>query len=312
MTSNPLPPGTKLVPIKVKGIVHGAFGNGTECTGIIEDILYPPEGGTFTKYMGCNYLFKGYPDTNVVQAIATPKKMVALAIRTIKNKGLLIITIPATVTFIIVPKFLKKKIVLAIANYFLNISSTSLRKVFLPYERYCVSAKAVWDAMEVANKKIKDKDFVICLNMLKEILCMIIEHDYSYKARWQDTFQYFNKRLFLENPTKEILRIMEILIERENTSMDETKWRPIIMAIRMAMMSGDIKKYMIEFFKALDINRITPDDADWYFMLDRLDYNYGGLTLEERLKISKEMDLKVGNKRPQVIFQEGSPSGETT
>ena len=278
---------------KIRNIVWGAFGTGTPetCAGLVEDITYPPEGGIFTKYLGCNYLFKGFPDVKIVDRIATPKKMLMNAFYIIKEPIIRFLLITPVLIFLILPKSQKRKVIDVFKNYFLSVSLTALKNQFLKEDRYKIAVKEIF---RVLGSKVGEAE--------RNIISMMIEFDYAYLARFQDTFQYLNKENLKENFKKELFRIIDILIEREIGEGMKNKWRSIKSFLKIALFFKDVRHFLKSVLLELDINKIRPDEGDWYFMLDRNDFNYGGLEYHERMKISKELDKKMNNKRPTINF----------
>jgi hypothetical protein len=53
---------------------------------------------------------------------------------------------------------------------------------------------------------------------------------------------------------------------------------------------GRTRKFLMKFFEEIDLEKIKMDEADWYHCLRRNDYNYGGLSIQERLLIRQKID----------------------
>src|SRR3990167_887349 len=70
-------------------IVSGAYGDMEHCEAIIESVITPPEGGTFVKFLGCSYLFKGYPEKSMVEyGLGIGKAMISILPREILGKDI--------------------------------------------------------------------------------------------------------------------------------------------------------------------------------------------------------------------------------
>ena len=65
-----------------------------------------------------------------------------------------------------------------------------------------------------------------------------------------------------------------------------------------------LRTIIVQVLLELDYDKIKFDEDDLYYALDRKDYLYCGISHKERMKMSKEMDIKMKNKRPKVIFKE--------
>ncbi len=295
--------------VKAIGIVYGAFGNGEpeKCVGIVEDIPKPDTGGIFTKYIGCNYLFKGYPDTRVVSAISALKRILSNGLLLLRERIIQIFLVFPVLIFLLLPKSFKKHVFCLLVDYFISIARATFEQYFLSVERYCVSAKAIWIAFEKTINWYFDEGTQMRkrVEYLREIICVLWEYDYAYRARGQDVFPKLNKEALKENPVKELNRIIDFLIVREvgSTGMKH-KFGMLKNVIWFVMRFKELREPIVSFFSLLDLEKIKPDEADWYYVLDRSDYNYGGLTHEERMKIKPELDKKVNNKLPKIIFKE--------
>ncbi len=309
MTEESTPVGTPEDGLMVKeinalNIVWGAFGFGTECTGIVENITEPETGGIFTKYLGCNYLFKGYPNMRMVEAIAIPKKIISKLPVLISEKSVKFFLGMIFLFYLILPKRIKKQIVINFWNYFLDIAYISLAKIVLLENKYCLSVKEIYRASEVLFQKIKGEEMLLRVRKTRDIVCMILEYDYAYRARLQDVLPYLDKEGLKKNPRYELGRIFDILIGRENDIRMQADWRGLKMIILNALRIGALRNFIVELLTEINLDMIKPDEADWYYVLDRHDYWYGGISHKERMEQKKELDIKVGNRLPKVIFKE--------
>lgn len=269
-------------------LVYGAFGNGPaeRCTGIVEKRTYNKEG-KFTKYLGCNYLFKGFPDVNVIDRIAVPKKMIARGFTLLNQKIIQFLLFFPALIFLILPRKQKRKISKLLLDCFSDVSYTAIKKFILPENDYKRPVKEFHRAVSgIANKR------------LANTLSMCIEYDYAYLARFQDAFQYLNKKKNLKN---EFFRIVDILIERDTPC--KAKWIAMKKTLKIAWLFKDFREPLKKFLSELNIEEITPDESDFYYVCDRDDYNYGGYTHEERMKIKEQLDKKVDNKLPKITFR---------
>lgn len=141
---------------------------------------------------------------------------------------------------------------------------------------------------------------------LRDLMCMIIHFDMAYRFRWQDIIPLFNKEDFKKNPRKEIVRVAKIFVERESAGGGgvSNRWKSIIDRLDIILwfifLNKNRKSVAVSFLDELDLDAIAPDEADWYYMLDRKDYDYGGISYAKRMQISLDMDIKAGNRRMKV------------
>ena len=302
--------------VKVRGLVWGAFGNGDNCTGIVERIDNT-ENGIFTKYMGVQYLFKGYPDVRMVDAIMSSKRMISGLFFLIVLKPIRLFLGMVFVCFLILPKTIKKKIIISLFDYFTDVGYVGIHKVVFPPDKYCKSVKELHQAIEAVYQKIgidkwslfgvkttHSESLAGLMRKARDIICMQLEGDYAYRARWQDVLQYLSKAHLKRDTKAELNRIFKILISREVNDYQRRKWVGMAKIISYLLKIKSVRKFIVDLLMELDYNKIKPDEADWYYNLDRVDYLFGGLSYPERMEISKELDKKMNNQRPRILFKE--------
>ena len=290
-------------------LVVGAFGASEGCTGIVERVDTPPAGGVFTKYIGCNYLYKGYPDVRIIEYIYASKRVIAGLFPLVSNKPIRFLLGIVFLFYLLLPKRMKRKVIIGLLDYILGITHwiTYKNPYSLPTEAYCPLVKELHRTSVVFMRDVKDEEIFTRLSKLIEVPLMAVEMDTAYKFRAQDIIPEFNKEALKKNYRKEIERVLDIFIEREAVDgMNEMtdKWKGLKKIVMFALRFKKLRDTIVKLLLEIDFDKVKPDTSDWYFMLDRADYAYGGLSHEERMKISAELDIKVGNKRPQIQFQQ--------
>ena len=289
--------------VKVEGIklVWGAFGDGDKCTGVVEKIYYDEPFGVFTKYMGCNYLFNGFPDGVKVQAISVPKKMIAGLFPFMDSRFFQFLVVIALGIFSVLPKKSKGKIVNLIVSYYLNVGWAGIKTHALKDNKFCVSGREIMRTIGVIFPDSSPDYIFSNVKLGKRIIGMQWEYDYAYRGRGQDVLPKLDKKKLAENPRKEILRIIDILIERDSSCL--IKWKRAKKLLRIVLLNKTIRDYVKRFFLELDLDKIKMTDADWYYVLDRSDYKYGGMTHAERMAVKAIIDKREGNRLPDIIFK---------
>jgi len=287
----------KMQKLSEAQVVIGAFGTEPDCIGIVEKIDNTTNG-IFTRYLGCNYVFKGHPYIVIVEAIGVPKKILSGFFVLLSSRIIMVFLGLNAFLFMLLPKFLKREILVYFWEYFLNVSYKALERWVLPFEKYCIAAKEVYRAMDAIAKKIPGEEMRKRVERTIPVVCMMLEYDFAYRARFQDVLPYLDKRKLRDNPLKEIRRILSILTTREVGGM-APKWKKAgkLLSFLKFVFGKEFEKWSIKFFNELNLDKIKTDEADWYYSLKRKDYNYGGLSYEDRLKIKNELDRKVGNKQ---------------
>src|SRR3990167_2714151 len=289
-------------------IVNGAFGDMEDCNGIIEEVITPPEGGTFVKLFGCSYLFKGYPDGYLVEGLATCKAFISYIPRKIVAKSLVL---KLALVFLYI--FSKKRFWHYIRTYSWVIYDKGVKKIGLKRERYNRPTNALRRAVDIAltelDKKyiidykpellhsnldiIHKRQFLEAIACLAEFVYLFLEYDNAYRFRVQDVLSEVKK----ENLNKwfgafrEFNRILKLLIEREDAQHGiRDKWKEMrILCLLFFILERRFRKFIKLFFENLDVKEIALDDADWYFCLKRHSHNARGMSLRDRLELKKKI-----------------------
>lgn len=258
-------------------VTQGAFGSvpGLINDGVVERIIEPPEGGTFIKFIGCEYLYKGTTKQNVVDVLEFPKRALRnLLILICRHKILLVILLSRRIRVVIVNWYLKNVYLKAFTKHLL-----------LSEKKYCISVREIWRVITLFIGKIKGKEQSIAFR-LRNIGCMILETDIAYRFMLQDFLPEINKQALKENSFKEIKRVLDIFIKRYNNS----RWKRIKKLVVLLLKIKKIRKLIVRILLDLDLDKIKLDDADWYFCLQRPHYDFRGISLKERLRQKRIID----------------------
>jgi hypothetical protein len=295
--------------IKDIPLVIGAFGASEGCTGIVERVDTPPTGGVFTKYIGCNYLYKGYPDVRIIEYIYPSKRVIAGLFPLVQNKPVRFLFGIAYLFYLLLPRQIKRKVIIGLLDYILGITHWIEYKnpYALPTESYCPAVKELHRVSELLLQDIKDNELLSRLRKVRDIFCMMIQMDTAYHFRFQDIIPEFDKEALKKNPIKEIERVLDIFIEREAVDGENQmtiKWQGLKKIVMFALHFKKIRKIIVRVLLEMDSDKIKFDEADFYFVCDRKDYQYCGIPYEERMRMAAAMDKKVGNKRPKIVFQQ--------
>lgn len=294
-------------------IISGAFGNtGPHCAGIVETINSLQEGGEIvTKYVGCGYVFKGFLDNTILQSIYSGKRLIAGLPKLLSNKW---ITMPAALfgcfTFIL-PKSVRKSIIFSIGKYLSEGAYLSMHQYVLAEGAYSRPIRELYaPTTNLIRRHCTDPEVISIFEIVRDVLLMMLQFDIAYRFRYQDVFPLIDKQLLKENPRKEIMRVIKIYTDRE-TSFWIWKEKAFLfdnlnLFLWIVFKKKSRRESIIAFFMEINLEKIARDEADWYYVLDRTDYAFGALTHYERMKISAEMDKKMGNKRPEIRVEQSN------
>ena len=282
--------------IAVENGIFGPFkqmrdidGPGIGNAAIVEREERPKEGGIYVYLYGYKYPYKGIPYDSTVQSFRVTKKIFLFALHSFNNK----ITMGAIGLVLILPKFISRKIIESTVNFIYSLVEWLIVNDLMKPERYCNCVRELYRTFDVLIKKEKEPVIKKALTLLRDVFCLFIEQDSAYKFRFQDIMAEVNvDKIRNENEMKEeIRRIIGILKQRELFPVfAEHKWATIEKVLYPSLIIGSIRKLIYDFVKEVDFNKLKPDRGDWYYDTLRLDYDFGGKRLEERIRERRWMD----------------------
>ncbi len=277
--------------------VLGAFGDMEDCVGIVEEEVFPKEGGSFIKYLGCSYLQKGCPlgviPLELIECYGLAKKILMRAsVDIVKEK-------PIAVFLFLYWLFKRKKFYELLNQYVNDIHSKTIGVLKFEEKRYNKFPKELRRAVKIAFKKetgidienatldLNDKKlrFYIPLYKVVELAIFLIDFDTAYRMPLQDAL----------SEAKNIEELLDILIERSVPGYIENKVKHFRKTIKIIKYFFPIKRMLKTFFEELNLEEIRMDEADWYWCLRRKWYNFKGIPIEERLEEAKRIDEERGH-----------------
>jgi hypothetical protein len=127
-----------------------------------------------------------------------------------------------------------------------------------------------------------------------EIFSRIIDNDDAYKQRLKDIFSMTNKAK-LRNP-KELSRLVEIMDERQGKAHWMKKVKSAVLLLRLLIaIVPNAKKGYLSAINACNLDNLILHWEDIYWSVYKKDYNFAGMTHEERLKLVKEKGWQLPN-----------------
>lgn len=247
--------------------IDGVYGDWRGGDAYVEAVIVSPKGGKFTKLYGCSYLLKGYPYSEIIDRVATVKRVAMEAVRLLGKY-------PLRLMF-------GKKWRKDVADCFIMVYMADLEKHQLPLNEFQISTR---ELIRVGLKFFPEK-LVYCF-------AMFYEFDNAYRQRIQDILSNLNQEALESHPIREINRLFNLAISREKESIiwKIELFKKLIVAI--LIISPKTKRLVKDFLLDLDLEKISPDESDRYFTLNRRGYNFQGRTFEDRKvewdKINKE------------------------
>lgn len=265
-------------------ILEGVFGEWSGCDGYIEEVIHPSEGGTFCKIYGCSYLFKGYTTGDALHTLDFAKYIFSGFLKEIVGKSFLYMG-AVGVKFL----FFRKKFLEDIILYFKNMNYR-IKWWDIPEKEYGIFVKEIKRAIRVSlGEKLWDR----VIKEVSQFVGIFLEKDTAYRFRGQDILGLLDIEKARKNGVKEFFRLLDILISRETSRGISPKWKFMKTILWMVfMMSPELKKIVNDIMRELNPKMLKMDDADWYFCLRWVSYNFGGLSRKERFALRNKIDVE--------------------
>lgn len=310
--------------VQTIGLVVGAFGDMDECEGLLERVITPPEGGTFMKFVGCSYLFKGFPMNQFVENLGLAKALISFLPRVIILKSFLF-----TTSFILLFFFARRRLIHYLNLFIGMIYDRTVIRTHMNEKRYNPFTKELRRATElVLNKEyivkkslidysaiemkdnegnfnVRNLELSVLMAKITYLIYFFLEHDNAYRFRVQDILELVNKENVRKNIVAEIDRLFRVLIEREHPSYGErAKWIALRrIAINFLRFNSMARRIVKNILLEIDIEKVKLDEADWYFCLRRKTYSFRGVPLELRLREKVLIDKEKGHTIPKFIYK---------
>lgn len=307
-------------------LLYGVYGELPGCEGLAEEVintdeklkkygLDPAEGGTFIKLMGCSYLYKGDPATDKVKGIELAKRCVSVFPRRIIGRS---VVLTAALGFLYI--FFPKRFWDYACIFAEEIKMKTIGIYGIPEERYNKAEKEIKRAMDVALKdefniapeedlvnegdwvKMEKNFMAYALAKLTAFFALFINLDAAYRFQTQDMLGETNKENARRSARKETIRLLNIMISRTTTTIDE-KFRHVRNALGAAMLfSPRLRRIIQKFLLEINVEKVGLDEADYYFCLRRTS-NYRGFPLAERLRQLYLIDKEKGHQYVNIEFK---------
>lgn len=228
---------------------------------IIKEILYPESGGIEVWYKDQPYPKKGFPYPEAVMSSGHLKRGAMAALRMLSFKA-------------------------SPLNAFLDFAENCLHDHFLDPQRYNAALREIYRAGIEVSKNERQK-------LLVRIFCQIFQDDNAYCLRLQDVSEVMTRQGFIKDPKGELIKALKAGWERDfgpNDDSQRKKWELIIKAVPYLFLIPSFRRFIKDFAKEVDLQRLWLDEADYYWCAERIDYNFRGKPMNVR---QKEVGYKV-------------------
>lgn len=231
-----------------------------------------PSEGYLTFVEGNKYPLRALPIQEVVNTIAFLKRNIMATIRPVGKFPLIILALLFTS---------KKKILnnclLWMHNLYQSDYNGLIRNNVRP-DTLCPASRELDQALRAANPLPGQAQWI-------DLLVAVFESDLAYRFRIQNILEELDLYQLNENPRKEIMRLLDLNIEREVVVYNADQKNKAIFLRKLiwwALWVPSIRKFIINILRSINPAKVAMDVNDRYWVSERFDYNYNGLTYVER------------------------------
>jgi hypothetical protein len=165
-----------------------------------------------------------------------------------------------------------------VIGWFKRLGFKSVQNVILNYQHWSTFHKELYTLIFAIL--IKSKIDETNSRQLAEHLSYVIEYDTAYKTRLQDLFNETTPDKITTR--KEIKRLLNLFVSR-NKDKDVIKYKKFVFILTFALLIPKVKRIFKESLAHINWKNLCPDEIDKYWMSMKVEYDYEGKTLEERL-----------------------------
>lgn len=229
----------------------------------------PEDGGVLTFMQNHELPYKGFPFYEFVEKIDTIKKIQRATLSSLYHS--ISKRSKFQLMFLAFVPWLFGDMVRAYVYTFYRLIDRFKVKTI----RYCDSMRELHRAFtfEIPDEQVSDQTFRF---MLRDIFCMFMEFDNAYRFRFQDVVVELNKEALKKNPSKEIVRLLEIMSSREQTQEVKDTWKLVRYFLPTYLrFNKALKNSIIAVLTRIDLEKVKLSPEDVQFSKERKDYKFG-------------------------------------
>lgn len=232
--------------------------------------------GILVYYKDIPYPRRGFPTGKAVSAVNITKRLFVQIIKIFSRKEMFM----SWILFILLPRRIERLSTLLdsfnqagykiVSPYILKPQLMTPLASELQGIIYAILAR-------IGIDKRVSKEF-------SQIFGAMIEYDNAYRYRLEDIFTETSQDALMQNPRKELKRLLKLFKEREVIQEVSDKFNNLYKLISILLLLPKVKD---AFYKAIlnsDFERLQLDKIDRYWCSLRSDYKFFGKTYQERSK----------------------------
>lgn len=120
--------------------------------------------------------------------------------------------------------------------------------------------------------------------LLAKIIAHIFEYDGAYRFRVQDVLSETTRERLLADPVCEIGRLLKLYERRDDPRVAEKIGKMVRLGL-WALRIPSVRKQFSEALMQIDFSKLQFDENDRYWACYKRDYDYFGLSYEERQRL---------------------------
>ncbi len=256
-----MPPNVYLNNNIDKTIVYEGQEKGKIMVTTVKSVKY--DNGIFVYYDGAEYPQKG---------LATPEILHAVNI----------------VKAVFIGFFKLRPNICSCLEFFNRIGNKALNSYFIKDEFRTVQTKEldrlVFNFLFLSGfKEIVARDFA-------RIFSHLIEYDNAYRLRFLDIASETKPIWLIDDTRNELKRLLNLIIKREeqHKTMVSNKFKYVIKFLLFILLTSKNKQAFRDAVRMSTWTNMVMDDADRYWAYMRKDYNFSGLSYDQRSKILED------------------------
>src|SRR3990167_1219297 len=236
-------------------------------TNALLKVEFPIEGGVLTYMENHPYPYRGFPLFENVDKIDTIKKlskaMLSGFYHSAKKRRF-------TLIFMLPLLFVARDMLFTGVYTFHRL----IERFKIRSDKYSQSVRALYKAFDTPRHKEDIKMLELRL-MLKDVACMLLELDNAYRYRFQDVVAELDQQAVKANPVKELVRLLDLMVSRENTQEVRDTWKLVKMGVKYYLrFDRSLKKMLADVLSTLDLKEIELTLEDKHFAGLRRDYKF--------------------------------------
>ncbi len=246
----------------------------------IEKLDFTAEFKTYVK--GAEFAYEGYV-TN--EALWETNKAKSIFIEAVKLLSKPLFIIPTVFTLI----FFRKHLI----EPFIRLGHRTMSPIMLKDKHISVFARELQYMIFEFLRHMIDEESA---DKVSEIVSRMIDNDDAYKQRIKDVFSMTTKKKLLK--PKELTRLVNLMDKRQLTSTWVKKIKSVVLLIRLAIFFiPSARRGYKSAVTNINLDNLILHWDDLYWSVYRPDYNFAGMTIQER----KDLAIENGWKYPTKI-----------